>query len=256
MPKRSVLAKIRARLPRLGKKPEKYLIGFDTMADFKEKLPSYEMQVIFDVGANKGQSAMKFRKHWPKAQIHSFEPFQYAFQKLLDNTKGFNVTCHNFALGASNGHLDVQISDINKNSVRNSLLPENNIHDPEQLKTENIQLMTLSDFCREHAITFIDFLKIDTEGYDLEVLKGAVSLLNSTSILCIQTEVGMNPMNNFHVDFQSVRDFLASYGYLLFGFYDQAQEWKPTRPILRRCDAVFISDKLTTVEQLKSYRDL
>lgn len=257
MPKKSLIAKIRSRLPRLRKKrpPKKHILGIDAMDDFRYRVQSYEIRTILDVGANKGQSALEFRKEWPNARIHCFEPFEYAYQLLLENTKDLNVICHKIALGASKGYVDVQISDADKNSTRNSILPTNNIHDPAHLKTERIQMTTLSDFCTQHAIPFVDWLKIDTEGYDLEVLKGATSLLESSSILCIQTEVSMNARNKYHVGFHTMQDYLDKYNYLLFGIYNQVQEWKPWRPVLRRSDALFISEKLTTTEKLKSYID-
>lgn len=60
----------------------------------------------------------------------------------------------------------------------------------------------------------------------------------------IEVEAGMNPHNKYHVPFSELKSFLESKGYLMFGFYDQTQEWICKKPFLRRCNAVFISETL------------
>ena len=74
-------------------------------------------------------------------------------------------------------------------------------------------------------MTAIDFLKIDTEGVDLDVLKGGQSLLQSGAIPFILAEVGFHPNDDRKVLFDEVRHFLMPFGYHLFGIYDQNLEW-------------------------------
>ncbi len=256
MPRRSLLRRIQSRLIKPTRMvPQPYVLGIEVMDDIQKCLPYYPIQTILDVGANIGKSAIRYRQKWPSARIESFEPFQHAYRILCENTQVLNVRCHNIALGSYSGYLDVQISAEDKHSSRNSLIPENNIHDITKLKTERIQMTTLSEFCVQQNIPFIDFLKIDTEGYDLEVLKGGASLLQSASVFMIQTEVSMNPMNTFHMGLEPIYTYLEKLGYMLFGIYSQVHEWNPKRPILRRADAVFICERLVTPERLQQFRD-
>ena len=110
------------------------------------------------------------------------------------------------------------------------------------------------------GIKHIDYLKIDTEGYDLEVIKGASDLLSRNAISFIEVEVSMNPNNTFHVSLEEVKKHLGQNNYFLFGLYEQVLEWKIKAPVLRRCNALFISGALakqyTTYDTLKGNHSL
>jgi len=106
---------------------------------------------------------------------------------------------------------------------------------------ELAEMRTLVSFCQEQGIGEIDFLKIDTEGYDLEVLKGAEQMLDSHQISFIQVEAGMNPSNKKHVSLEKFKEYLEPKEYLLFGIYEQASE--KSNVFLRRCNALFVSQK-------------
>lgn len=78
----------------------------------------------------------------------------------------------------------------------------------------------------------------------MDVLEGAVKMLVKQNIDIIQVETGMNPTNSRHVSFESVKQFLESYHYYLFGIYEQVNEWPTGKPHLRRTNPIFISQKL------------
>lgn len=216
--------------------------GVDVLHDVKLKMEGYRFRTFLDVGANKGQSAGYIRASFPSATIHCIEPIKDTFDILQRNAGQLNLSCHNIALGARNEEVEVEVDVQNRKSTRNSLVRENNVHNATTVKTETVQVTTLTDFCAANNIREIDFLKIDTEGYDLEVLKGATELLENNAVSFVQAEVSMNPHNTFHVDFGEVKRFLESYNYVLFGIYEQKQEREV--PMLRRSNVVFISGKL------------
>jgi len=78
----------------------------------------------------------------------------------------------------------------------------------------------------------------------MEVLKGAVNMLTWQKIDLVQVEAGMNPRNRRHVPFESLKAFLESYEYFIFGIYEQVHEWPTGEPHLRRTDTIFISQRL------------
>ena len=80
-------------------------------------------------------------------------------------------------------------------------------------------------FVRSHQIESVDLLKIDTEGYDLEVLNGAENLLTSGKVQMILTETGFDGTNRRHVLLESLQQHLGARGYMLFGIYDQTVDW-------------------------------
>ena len=110
--------------------------------------------------------------------------------------------------------------------------------------TESVDIVTLDEFCRTKRIDHINYLKIDTEGGDLEVLKGAVGMLTEQRIDLVQVEAGMNPTNSRHVSLESLKAFMESHMYFLFGVYEQENEWLTREPHLRRTNPVFISQQM------------
>lgn len=176
------------------------------------------IESIFDVGANIGQSANKFREAFPLANIYCFEPVLGNFQELHKSAKGDSyVQCFHMALGSAPGTGKIYLTD---HSTTSSLIePENS------LGFEEVQIDTIDSFCAVRGIERIDLLKVDAEGFDLEVLKGAASLLSSASVAFVLAEVGFHPGDTRHVLFDFVREFLMANGFHVYGFYDQNLEW-------------------------------
>ena len=108
---------------------------------------------------------------------------------------------------------------------------------------ESVPVVRLDDFCLQNGMRRVGLLKIDTEGHDLEVLRGAEALLGNSTIDVVQVEAGMTRRNDLHVPFRAFEDFFGERDYLLFGFYDQKHEWSG-EPQLRRADAVFVSSRV------------
>lgn len=221
---------------------KKLPFGLDVLGDIKFRMKEHNFQTLFDVGANRGQTAKYMRKKFPEAKIYCFEPIKDTYELLREKTTRLGLSYYNLALGAESGEVEVKVDVQNRNSTRNTLIEENTVHDPSAVKIEKVQVVRLTDFCKTNNIEKIDYLKIDTEGYDLEVLKGATEMLENASIAFIQAEVSMNPKNTFHVDFVEVKNFLEKYKYVLFGIYEQKQQ--RGIPMLRRSNVVFVSEKL------------
>jgi len=218
--------------------------GVNQFQDIKYLVKNFHVETILDVGANEGQTANQFIKFFPGARIFSIEPVFETFQKLKNNVKANNVSCHNLALGSANGSLEIKTSFDNSNSTMNSLKTPNPVSEGKEFKTENVNVITLDSFCKEQGISEISYLKVDTEGFDLEVLKGGRSMLEQKKIGFIEVEAGMNPDNKYHVSFDELKTYLESFDYYLFGLYEQFQEWIIKKPILRRCNPLFISKSL------------
>lgn len=216
--------------------------GLDVHSDIRRLLPYIPISTVFDVGANIGQSAVPLASTYRHATIHCFEPLQASFSKLTrtieDNKRIF---AHHIALGDDEGSKILVVTEkTTRCRISNSILPGQVI--------ENIRATTLDLFCKQNSIEQIDFLKIDTEGYDLKVLKGAQDLLSKQKILFIQVEAGFGPNNETHASFTKIKEKLEDDGYLIFGFYEQMHEWKAVKPHLRRSDVVFVSPALAILD--------
>ena len=138
--------------------------------------------VVFDVGANVGS----YSKSWLSydANIHAFEPGEKAFA-LLEEKYGQTITANNIALAAHSGeHYLYQVKDDSRLA---SLLKRSHPNHT-WVKSERVKCLSLDEYCESKRITEIDFLKIDVEGYEMEVLKGAETMLDN--IKRIQFEFG------------------------------------------------------------------
>jgi FkbM family methyltransferase len=217
--------------------PGRSIHGCDVFLDIHRHLPDYAISTIFDIGAHIGQSAREFRMRFPAADIYCFEPVPSTFRKLCANIgSSEKIRTFPLAFGSSPGSADVILQpDSSNNSLQNTAKPPL----PEGSRTERVDIDTLDDFCHAHDISQIDYLKIDTEGYDLEVLKGAEDIMRRRCVTFIQTEAGMNPYNQKHVPLRTLQEFLEAHHYALFGLYDQTLEWTGEAR-LRYCNAVFI----------------
>jgi FkbM family methyltransferase len=219
--------------------------GIDPLYDIQKTLKGYYLRLIVDVGANIGQSTNAFIDRFPQSQIHCIEPVSGTFDELKRNTASFeNVHCHNLGFGARNFQTSLEI-DINASSRMHSLINPNKTDDQSGYQNETICIRTLSAFCSEYGIGHINYLKIDTEGYDLEVLKGGRELLDLGAIDFIEVEAGMNPGNTYHVSMMEIKDFLEKAGYFIFGIYEQVHEWPTERHFMRRSNVLFISEALS-----------
>lgn len=196
-------------------------------------LPNAQFKLVFDVGANSGSSLKQFAAWWPEATIHSFEPISATFAELMNAAAMHpSAQCHQVALSnkCGTGTMTKELSKMNR-LVGNTW---------KKGAVEEVSLERGDDFCDRLNVERINFLKVDTEGNDLNVLVGFSRMLSDQRIDLLQVEAGLNPHNEAHVPLSKFIGYLEPFGYRLFYLADQILERK--RPVLRRCNASFISE--------------
>jgi FkbM family methyltransferase len=165
-----------------------------------KKLSNKSEFLVVDVGANLGQYAtLASEVVGPRAIIYSFEPSKETFSRLQASTSSIeSVRPVNLGLGEKEEILTLYSSK--PASVMASLYARE-----DSGRREEIQISTLDKFCEKENINEIDFLKIDIEGHELFVLKGARRMLSEKKIRFIQFEFG-----DFHLDSRTFfRDFYS-----------------------------------------------
>lgn len=212
--------------------------GHRTSDDILRK--GYDIRTVFDVGANIGQSALAFHETFPHATVYSFEPVEDLYRTLCENTAGTNTKCLKLGLGSEETEATIYLTS--EGATTNSL-----IRPKDFLRTETISMRTLDRVVEELGVTHMDYLKIDAEGFDMEVLKGANTLLTQGRALFVQVETGFDPGDSRHVLFDDVREFLLKRGYGLFGFYSQTLEWDG-KSRLRFADSLFVRENVAPSE--------
>jgi len=142
--------------------------GLDVESEVRRFLGG-ELRTIFDVGANTGQSALRFSGAFPTSDIYSFEPVPDTFAALKQNTSGIrHVRTFQCAMGAKPDRAKIFLGDV---SQKNSMVAETG-------KSVDVEVKTIDGFCDENGIKAIDFLKIDVEGFEFQVLDGAAKMLD------------------------------------------------------------------------------
>lgn len=204
--------------------------------------------VIFDAGANKGIVTKKYKDIFPDSVIHCFEPETNNFFELNKEIEIKNLTncfSHQLALGDSNGQIKFHItsSSTMHSALELSDTKSSPFYPPHvQAKTEcNINQVTIDEFCShdQNKIEHIHILKMDVQGYELNILKGAYNMLNSGKIEVIYSEVLFNSLYKNQCNFSQIYDFLARLNYVLFGMYDLRQG---ANGQIGWADAIFIKE--------------
>lgn len=158
---------------------------------FAESIFGKKNPTIFDVGANEGNYTKLLMKIFKSSStIHAFEPSKKTFKILSKNFSGNkNIVLNDFGLGKKNEK--VTLYSFGKYSGLSSIFDRKLEHKNFKGKTSQIvRIKTLDRYCQEKKIKKIDFLKLDVEGNEINVLKGSERMLKSRSIDLIQFEFG------------------------------------------------------------------
>jgi FkbM family methyltransferase len=193
-------------------------MGESVWLDMQRFVPSSGSPIVLDVGANVGQSIRRFRAIYPSSVIHSFEPSRETFDALRRKTAGMtNVFAWNYALGASTGSgtlFENSCSDMS------SLLPLDAAGWGAITGQAAVKMTTIDVFLSSHGIPRVDILKSDTQGYDLEVLKGADSALREGRIKLVNAEFIFSAMYRDLPSFDDMFRYLTDRGFKLVSIYN------------------------------------
>jgi len=143
-----------------------------------------EGDVVVDVGANVGVFTLKaWKQAGQRGKVVSFEPESRNYKRLCRNI-GINGCANVFPVNAAvsdfDGVADFYIKDV---SLQHTLLPRTTLsHDTQTVTTRKVEARTLLSVLEELGMNRIDFLKVDAEGAELEVLRGSEKLLSSKRI--------------------------------------------------------------------------
>ena len=189
---------------------------------------------ILDVGANNGSSLVEFKKWWPNSKVHCFEPQSECWDELDDLSNEFtNVHINKFALGNKNDEskefyshdLNTGISGFNKINIesKDSIDLSKLSNDSKSLENHkktinhkrNVQVKRLDEYIKnDKNINQIDLLKIDTQGYELEILEGLGTELNKVRILI--TELMFYDYYEKSLSFYELESILRPFNFSLY----------------------------------------
>ncbi len=179
-----------------------------------------ENSIVFDIGANFGTMTLPYAKSVPKGMVYAFEPTHYALSKLKKNIK-------------LNSALEKRIKVVNMFASRKTELKpkikafsswkvdvkkDKNIHPihwGSEKSTNGVASTSLDEFCSKNKIQRIDFIKIDTDGHEPEVLEGAKKIIAKFRPTII-FEAGEYPLREKGITSRFYLDFFEKLHYSLF----------------------------------------
>lgn len=208
-----------------------------------------------DVGAYEGMIPLKISKHGKinLREAHLFEPNPESFKRLRDNIQTLKLAklrLYNQALGSQKSRLKFSSEKSMTRVMPDSASAENHPN------TFVADCTRLDDVSANFTDGRIDLLKIDVEGFEMEVIEGAKELLNDQRVDVVYIEVGFNKSGTQQTYFASLDSRLQDLGYRVFRIYEQMNEWILDSPLLRRCNFAYMSEAFARSKSLKIQSEL
>src|SRR3954452_3850083 len=207
-------------------------------------LDHFGLDTVLDVGANIGQYASALRASGYRRRIVSCEPLSDAYEHLQRRSAGdAGWTPLRTAVGAEPGTLTINVS---ANSYSSSLLPMTRAHSDaapgsEFVRTESVPVTTVAELIGERDIDPArTLLKVDTQGYEPQVLDGAGELLNQFAAVAL--ELSFVPLYEGQQLFDELVERMRGAGYVLYGL--EAGFSDPRTGRMLQCDGLFVRPQL------------
>ena len=183
-------------------------------------LAAYDVDLVVDVGANSGQYASALRAAGYAGRIASFEPLTEPYRALADaaaRDPGWDAWL--VALGARAGVANVDVAEDSRNSSVLSVGERHlrSVPDSRMVAVESVRVTRLDDVWPHVAADARrPYVKIDTQGYELEVLRGGTRALGG--IVLVETELSLLPTYDSGPLFGDVLRFLGEHGFSPISF--------------------------------------
>ena len=181
-----------------------------------------DVAVVFDVGANVGQFAKDLRRHSYRGLIFSFEPVSKVFERLTKNFKR-DARWHGLELGVGSisGYFDIHVSA--NSGLSTSFLEMEKVHlenfpSSQYVRSENVRVVTLSEQIKDLGVDKTKLaIKIDVQGLELEVLRGAQQEL--AEVQCLLIEVSLTSLYLGEPTLTEIISFLENHNHKIVDIF-------------------------------------
>lgn len=209
---------------------------------YKIKKQGIEPNTILDVGASIGMFSKTANYLWQTAKIYSFEPLNTSYKKLIRLVdRNPNIELFNFALGDKREKTTInessyeysssifEMSDIHKNAFPYSA----------DSKRQEIEIYTIDEIFSDKKILSPVLLKLDVQGFELNVLKGGLLFIKNVNYILI--ELSFKELYNGQPLFNELYSFLSEKGFELIDILDSSRN--PNTFEMLQVDALFCKTK-------------
>lgn len=171
-------------------------------------------EIIFDAGANVGMTSLYIRWFFPDATIHAFEPVSATFNELNRSVShDSRILPRNIALGDLDQTQTIEVDPYSQMSTLVSSGSANRT-------PEKVSVVKLDSYVAQQNLARIDVLKMDVQGFEMQLLQGAEETLKARRIKFIYAEIGFTDGDRETAFFPEIHARLASHSFSLCGFYE------------------------------------
>jgi FkbM family methyltransferase len=179
-------------------------------------MQNYGIDLVLDVGANRGQYGQRLRGLGYTGEIVSWEPMQKAFAELLKTSEGDDHwNCFAFGLGEADTTTRIHVSENSISSSVLPMLPSHSHHSPTSkvIGEEDIQLRRLDSVFDSNKLNAYKgiWLKLDVQGLEDKVIAGATAML--PSVAAIQVELSLIPLYTGQLTLIPMIELLSDAGF-------------------------------------------
>jgi FkbM family methyltransferase len=231
---------------------KKILIFFDffhkkkIIQHIKKNISKDTLNTILDVGAHEGESIELFLNNFNVNDIYSFEPSPDTYQKLTKNIENLkkkfkNSKIHLEKLAVGNYSKNVELNYLNETSsstLRDLNTNSNYFKKKEQFfgklinQKMTVEQINFEEYLEKRKIEKVDLLKIDTEGYELEVIKGLNNSISKVSAILFEHHYDNMIIKNY--TFSDINELLNSKGF--------RRVYKIKMPFRKSFDYIYIKE--------------
>lgn len=239
---KTLLGKLRGKALELGydiRKTEQFC-----WVDQQALLGAVSEPLILDIGANAGTITALYRELFPLAQIHCFEAMPQACELIRNRFRDDQrIAVHQaavcaeagprtFTMNAASDTSSLMIADVDA-------IPESYRQAMTSTKSITVPGLAIDSFCSQSGIDYVDLMKLDIQGGELQALQGAAGMLERQAISLIYCEAFFLPFYKAQPLFGDIAAYLSSHGYRLHGIYNPTFSGQTGR--LQWSDCIFVN---------------
>ena len=209
---------------RISREPRGVVVGQDLWHDLGVLLGTSPL--CFDVGANHGDVSEALLQLRPTARIHAFEPgttCQAKLKKRFGSDPRLTVIASGLGDQAGESEFRNYANDQLSSFLPLQTSESNPFRAEREIVSDRVAITTVDRYCADHGLASVDLLKIDTQGYDLRVLKGGEKLFGAAGVRYVLVELNFISLYEGQPWGHEVIAWLHQHGLDLVDFYEKCR---------------------------------